>query len=178
MLILGLLLLAGTAVFTGIVIGDNRTGLPDHNVTVFGQHIATMNSLEIFCAGIALALIFAFGLLLVAAGSAHHRRRTLKIRAARKDAAQAARERDELAARLNAGDPYATTGEPYASDAAPTVAEPAPYTADYSAEPNRTPDTDSVPEPARASEPSTGSTRAVTVPERSHRRHARHLFGH
>lgn len=176
MLILGLLLLAGTAVFTGIVIGDNRTGLPDHNVTVFGQHIATMNALEIFCAGIALALIFSFGLLLVAAGSAHHRRRTLKIRAARKDAAQAARERDELAARLNAADPYATTGDPYASEAA-TVAEPAPYTADHSTDPNRTPDADTAP-PAREAESSTGSTRAVTVPERSHRRHARHLFGH
>ena len=61
MLILGLLLLACTAAFTGFVLADNLNGGPDYNVTVLGHHIATMDPLAIFCAGLALALIFSLG---------------------------------------------------------------------------------------------------------------------
>lgn len=102
MLILGLLLLACTAAFVGLVIADNLGGGADHNVTVLGNHIATMNGLAIFCAGLALALIFGLGLMLAMGGLAMRRRRTRKlVGAAQTDAAAIARERDELAARLD-----------------------------------------------------------------------------
>jgi hypothetical protein len=70
MLILGLLLLACTAAFVGLVIADNLGGGAEHNVTVLGHHIATMNGLAIFCAGLALALIFGLGLMMATAGGA------------------------------------------------------------------------------------------------------------
>lgn len=101
MLILGLLLLACTAAFVGLAIADNLGGGAEHNVTVLGHHIATMNGLAIFCAGLALALIFGLGLMLAMAGMAMRRRRTRKLGAARTDASAIARERDELAARLD-----------------------------------------------------------------------------
>lgn len=109
MLILGLLLLAATAAFTGLVLADNLSGGPDYNVTVLGHHIATMNSLSIFCAGLALALIFGLAAMMTKTGASLHRRRTRKLHEARRDAADTARERDELAARLDRATP-----EPYA----------------------------------------------------------------
>ncbi|MEC3996986.1 hypothetical protein VSR01_27145 [Actinacidiphila sp. DG2A-62] len=102
MLILGLLLLACTAAFVGLAIADNLGGGADHNVTVLGHHIATMNGLAIFCAGLALALIFGLGLMMALGGAAMRRRRGRRLRRARKDVDAVARERDELAARLDA----------------------------------------------------------------------------
>jgi hypothetical protein len=101
MLILGLLLLACTAAFTGLALSDNLSGGPDYNVTVLGHQIATMNSLEIFCAGLALALIFSLGFTMATTGGLLHRRKSRKLTAARRDAAATARERDALAARLD-----------------------------------------------------------------------------
>ncbi|MFE7312285.1 hypothetical protein ACFU7T_04090 [Streptomyces sp. NPDC057555] len=76
MLLLGLLLLAATAAFVGLLIADNLSGGPDYSVSVFGNHVATMNSLSIFLAGLALALFFGLSLALIVAGltRAHHRR--------------------------------------------------------------------------------------------------------
>ncbi|MFE9021053.1 hypothetical protein ACFYNL_21160 [Streptomyces sp. NPDC007808] len=73
MLVLGLLLLAATGVFTGLVIADNLSGGPDHPVTVLGRELATMNTLAVFCSGLALALLFCLGLALVKRGATHHR---------------------------------------------------------------------------------------------------------
>ncbi|SEO80466.1 hypothetical protein [Actinacidiphila rubida] len=101
MLILGLLLLACTAAFVGLVIADNLGGGPDYSVTVFGHHIATMDGLAIFCAGLALALVFALGVVLAMTGMKMRRRTGRKLHAARRQAAEAARERDELAERLD-----------------------------------------------------------------------------
>ncbi|WP_228023314.1 MULTISPECIES: hypothetical protein [Streptomyces] len=77
MLIIGLLLLVASGAFTGLVIAYNLSGGPEYTVTMFGQYIATMNSLAIFCSGLALALIFCLGLALALAGSgaAHPRHR-------------------------------------------------------------------------------------------------------
>ncbi|SCD44801.1 hypothetical protein GA0115240_10832 [Streptomyces sp. DvalAA-14] len=100
MLILGLLLVGCTAAFTGLALADNLNGGPDYNVTILGHHLATMNSLAIFCAGLALALIFGLGAMMARAGLAMHRRKSRKLAEARRDAAETARERDELAARL------------------------------------------------------------------------------
>jgi hypothetical protein len=75
MLFLGLLLLAGTAAFTGLAIADNLSGGPEYSVSVLDHHIATMNTLAIFSAGLALALIFCLGLAVVMTGALHHRHR-------------------------------------------------------------------------------------------------------
>jgi ABC-type spermidine/putrescine transport system permease subunit I len=75
MLILGLLLLAGSAAFTALVIADNLSGGPEYTVSVLGEDIATMNTLAVFCSGLALALIFCLGLALMSAAKTHRRRR-------------------------------------------------------------------------------------------------------
>jgi hypothetical protein len=72
MLFLGLLLAAATAAFTGLVISDNLSGGPEYQVTVLGQHIATMNTLAVFCSGLALALVFCLGIALMTSHR-HHR---------------------------------------------------------------------------------------------------------
>ncbi|WP_369405334.1 hypothetical protein [Streptacidiphilus melanogenes] len=83
MLLLGLLLIAATAAFTGLVIADNLSGGPDYQVTVLGHTIATMNSLEIFLSGLALALIFCLGLAMTGTGGMLAKRRRLRLREAR-----------------------------------------------------------------------------------------------
>ncbi|WP_234327138.1 hypothetical protein [Streptomyces sp. NRRL WC-3742] len=62
MLLLGLLLLAASGAFTGLLIADNLSGGPDYQVTVLGNDLVTLNGLGIFLAGIALALLFCLGL--------------------------------------------------------------------------------------------------------------------
>ncbi|MFI7407353.1 hypothetical protein ACIBU0_01555 [Streptomyces sp. NPDC049627] len=76
MLFLGLLLLVATGVFTGLVIADNLSGGPEYTVSVLGQDIATMNTLAVFCSGLALALIFCLGLILATSrrGNSRHRK--------------------------------------------------------------------------------------------------------
>ncbi|GHE15403.1 hypothetical protein [Streptomyces alanosinicus] len=74
MLILGLLLLAATAAFTALAIGDNLSGGPAHTVSVLGHNIATLSPLALFCSGLALALIFCMGMAMAISGAAHHRR--------------------------------------------------------------------------------------------------------
>ncbi|MBY8881993.1 hypothetical protein [Actinacidiphila acidipaludis] len=101
MLILGLLLLACTAAFVGLAIADNLGGGANHTVTMLGHQIAVMNGLAIFCAGLALALVFALGVMLASTGMKMRRRNGRKLHAARREAAATARERDELAARLD-----------------------------------------------------------------------------
>ncbi|WP_328916057.1 MULTISPECIES: hypothetical protein [unclassified Streptomyces] len=109
MLILGLLLLACIAAFTGLALADNVSGGPDYHVTILGNHIATMNSLAIFCAGLGLALLFGLSAMLAMTGLAMHRRKSHMLHSARRDAAVNARERDSLAARVD--DDRRTTGE-------------------------------------------------------------------
>ncbi|WP_435173051.1 hypothetical protein [Actinacidiphila sp. bgisy145] len=99
LILLGLLLLACTAAFVGLAIADNLGGGPHYDVTVLGHHIATMNGLALFCAGLALALIFGLGCLMAMGGGALYRRRSRRYRALRHDAAAADRERDALVAR-------------------------------------------------------------------------------
>jgi hypothetical protein len=83
MLLLGLLLIAATAAFTGLVIADNLSGGPVYHVTVLGNTIATMNTLEIFLSGLALALIFCLGLAMMGTGGVLAKRRRLRMREAR-----------------------------------------------------------------------------------------------
>ncbi|MFD4558199.1 hypothetical protein ACFWP5_28425 [Streptomyces sp. NPDC058469] len=112
MLFLGLLLLAATAAFTGLAISDNLGGGPHYTVSVLGNDIATMSTLAIFCAGLALALIFSLGLWIAAGGAAHRRNRRTRIR----------NERDVMAARLSEGRTNAGPQPSAPTDQAPPAA--------------------------------------------------------
>lgn len=79
---LGLLLLVTTSAFTALVIAGNLSGGPDYPVSVLDHHIATLNTLAVFCSGLALALIFCLGLAVTAGGAVHHRRRSRGLRGA------------------------------------------------------------------------------------------------
>ncbi|WP_380282807.1 hypothetical protein [Kitasatospora purpeofusca] len=67
MLLFGLLLVAVTGAFTGLLIADNLAGGPEYQVTILGTDLVTLNSLGIFLAGLALALLFCLGLALMRA---------------------------------------------------------------------------------------------------------------
>ncbi|MFD4413176.1 hypothetical protein [Streptomyces sp. NPDC058476] len=116
---LGLLLLAATAAFTGLAISDNLGGGPHHTVSVLGNDIATMSTLAIFCAGLALALIFSLSLWMATSGAIRRRNRRIRVR----------NERDALAARLSERETAAgsqapaTTGQ--AGPGTPPASEPA-----------------------------------------------------
>jgi hypothetical protein len=98
MLLLGILLLGATGAFTGLLIAYNTGGGPDYTVTMFNNDLVTLNSLEIFIAGLALALIFCLSLAMCFGGASYRRhRRTARI-AERREAARAIAERDALAA--------------------------------------------------------------------------------
>lgn len=181
MLILGLLLLACTAAFVGLAIADNLGGGAEHNVTVLGHHIATMNGLAIFCAGLALALIFGLGLMMALTGAAMRRHRGRRLRRARRDVDAIARERDELAARLDAIHAEHVQGAQGAEGAA---ADDRTLAADreraYGV--NQEADLTDERHMATAGGGSTGQDRpadpAAGTGETPRRRHGRHLFGH
>ncbi|MCB5164256.1 hypothetical protein LG634_05310 [Streptomyces bambusae] len=73
MLLLGILLLAAAGTFTGLVVSENLSGGPEYTVMLFGESLATLDTLGVFLAGIGLALVFCAGLALVA-GAARRRR--------------------------------------------------------------------------------------------------------
>ncbi|GAB2848053.1 hypothetical protein GCM10027074_13470 [Streptomyces deserti] len=75
MLILGLLLVAATGAFTGLLIAGNLSGGPEYTVSLLGNDIATLNALAIFSSGLALALLFCLGLAMMATGAARRRHR-------------------------------------------------------------------------------------------------------
>lgn len=75
---LGLLLLAATGAFAGLAIADNLSGGPEYTVSVLDHDIATMNTLAVFCSGLALALIFCLGLAWAVRGIAHGRHRSTR----------------------------------------------------------------------------------------------------
>ncbi|MFH8387056.1 hypothetical protein ACH4E7_40100 [Kitasatospora sp. NPDC018058] len=65
MLLLGLLLMAASGAFVGLLIADNLAGGPEYQVTILGNHLVTLNTLGVFLSGVALALIFCLGVALV-----------------------------------------------------------------------------------------------------------------
>jgi hypothetical protein len=122
MLIIGLLLMAASGAFVALLIGYNTSGGPSYTVHMFGNTIATLNTLEIFCAGLALALIFCFGALVSRYGAHYYGARQRKLREARRHARDVEAERDELAKRVerteqSAPPPMTTPPGPPASDA-------------------------------------------------------------
>lgn len=107
-MVLGLLLvlLSGGAVV--LLTAYNRSGGPEYSVTTFGNEIAVVNGMQVFYAGIALALVFCLGLWLMALSARRGRAMRAEIRAARHDAQAAAAERDRLANQVGGSPPDAT----------------------------------------------------------------------
>ncbi|MEU6866674.1 hypothetical protein ABZ924_26005 [Streptomyces sp. NPDC046876] len=83
MLVLGLLLLGVTGAFIGLLVADNTDG-PVYHATILGQGIATVNSLAVFLAGIALTLILGLSIAMIMAGAARARRRRQLLRGGRR----------------------------------------------------------------------------------------------
>ncbi|MGK4584596.1 hypothetical protein [Kitasatospora sp. HPMI-4] len=106
MFFLGLLLLVVSAAFAALMISQNLEAGSNYSIMLFGNHIATMNALEIFLAGIALTLLFALGWLMASSGIRRHRRRAVARRADKRA--------DKLAAREARRGP---TGDPEVDDA-------------------------------------------------------------
>ena len=111
-MVLGLLLvlLSGAAVV--LLAAYNRSGGPDYSVNLFDNEIFVANGMQVFFAGIVLALTFCLGLWLMAAGARRRRAMRAEIRAARNDARSAEMERDRLA--------HANNGPRYEPHDAPT----------------------------------------------------------
>ncbi|WP_244215585.1 hypothetical protein [Kitasatospora purpeofusca] len=79
MLLFGLLLVAVTGAFTGLLIAGNLSGGPEYQVVLLGHDLVTLNSLGIFLAGLALALLFCLGLVLARAGRSARRARVAEV---------------------------------------------------------------------------------------------------
>lgn len=71
-----------------------------HEITAFGQHVTNANDVQIFAGGIVLGLVFSLGVWMVVAGGRRRRAMRADYRAARREAADASRERDRLAEQL------------------------------------------------------------------------------
>jgi hypothetical protein len=91
MLLLGLLIVAAAVAFAIVVSADNLGGGPHYSVKLFDHHLATVNTLGAFLAGIALTLVFCLGLLMMTAGARRERRRNSELRAARRERKAAAK---------------------------------------------------------------------------------------
>ncbi|MGW2374309.1 hypothetical protein [Kitasatospora sp. NPDC001683] len=64
-MLLGLLLMAASGAFIGLLIADNLAGGPEYQVTILGNDLVKLDSLGIFLSGVALALLFCLGLALM-----------------------------------------------------------------------------------------------------------------
>ncbi|MFB6893360.1 hypothetical protein ACFCX4_29045 [Kitasatospora sp. NPDC056327] len=90
LLLFGLLLVALTGAFTGLLIAGNLAGGPEYQVMILGRDLVTLDSLGIFLAGLALALLFCLGLALVAWSRRARRAHRTAVRHDRRAAATGA----------------------------------------------------------------------------------------
>lgn len=116
MLLLGIVLMAAVAAFTGLLIGENIGGGPDYTVTLFGSDVATVDTLGAFLAGLALALVFCLASVVALAGAARARGRRAELRRLRRRARTAEQAPDTASAR-----PAARTGDETATNKTPTT---------------------------------------------------------
>lgn len=124
MFVLGLLLMAATAGFVGLLIAYNLSAGPDYTVTLLSSQPFTVSTLGAFLSGLALALIFGFGMWLMLGGTMLARHRHRKQRTARRDADQATMERDTMATRLQETERRQSAPDSVRPEPAP--AEPSP----------------------------------------------------
>ncbi len=67
--LLGVLLAGGAGAFTGLLTASNTGGAPKCTPEIFGQSLPpTLNTLGVFCSGVALGLILCAGLWLIVGG--------------------------------------------------------------------------------------------------------------
>jgi ABC-type nickel/cobalt efflux system permease component RcnA len=99
-MIVGLVLIVLSVAVAVAAVAFNGAGA-GHEITAFGQHVTNANDMQIFLGGIVLALVFCLGLWMVAVAGRRRRAARADYRAARREATDAARERDRLAEQLN-----------------------------------------------------------------------------
>ena len=75
LLIVGVVLAGGAGAFTGLLIAYNTSGGPKYTAEMLGHSLPTLNTLGVFCSGVALGLIFCVGVWLLVAGARHTRHR-------------------------------------------------------------------------------------------------------
>ncbi|HEY0499263.1 MAG TPA: hypothetical protein VGD48_26195 [Kutzneria sp.] len=99
-MIVGLVLIVLSVAVAVAAVAFNGAG-SGHEITAFGQHVTNANDMQIFLGGIVLALVFCLGLWMVAVAGRRRRAARADYRAARREATDAARERDRLAEQLS-----------------------------------------------------------------------------
>ncbi|MFC0431865.1 hypothetical protein [Kutzneria buriramensis] len=99
-MIVGLVLIVLAVAAAVAAVAFNGAG-STHEITAFGQHVTNANETQIFVGGIVLGLVFCLGVWMVAMGGRRRRARNAEYRAARREAADASRERDRLAEQLS-----------------------------------------------------------------------------
>jgi carbohydrate-selective porin OprB len=72
-----------------------------HEITAFGQHVVNANETQVFVGGIVIGLVFCVGVWMVSVAGRRRRALRAEFRAARREAADAGRERDRLAEQLS-----------------------------------------------------------------------------
>ena len=99
MLILGLLLLVVSGA-VGVLLIAYNTGGNTQTVTMFGQDIADATMTQAFIAGLVVAAVFLLGLWMIMSAGRRARENRARYREVRREARDAARERDKLAKQL------------------------------------------------------------------------------
>jgi hypothetical protein len=99
-MIVGLVLIVLAVAAAVAAVAFNGAG-STHEITAFGQHVTNANETQIFVGGIVIGLVFCIGVWMVSVGSRRRRARNAEYRAARREAADASRERDRLAEQLS-----------------------------------------------------------------------------
>lgn len=67
MIMLGILLMAGTATICGLLIADNLSAAPLITPRLLGHALPSMTAVAVFCAGVSLTLVFCLGVWLIRA---------------------------------------------------------------------------------------------------------------
>lgn len=126
MLILGLLLVVVSGAAGVLLIAYNNGGATQ-TVTMFGRDLFHATMMEAFVAGLVVAAVFLLGLWLIMAAGRRARENRARYREVRREARDAARERDKLAKRLATEEPATDTMvTPPAGTAMPTDPAAAP----------------------------------------------------
>jgi hypothetical protein len=100
-MIVGLVLIVLSVAAAVAAVAFNGGGA-GHEITAFGQHVTNANDMQIFLGGIVIGLVFCVGVWMVAVAGRRRRAARADYRAARREAADATRERDRLAEQLSA----------------------------------------------------------------------------
>jgi len=111
-MVLGLLLVLLSGGAVALLTAYDRSGGPDYSIVMLDREIAVVNGIQIFYAGVALALVFCLGLWLMAMSARRGRAMRAEIRAARHDARTAAAERDRLASQVTSDSQAAAATAP------------------------------------------------------------------